>query len=193
MLGVVASAVALAALLAVDPQACRDFTGVPPGEIAHVTAVLRVIAFLLVCLALLTFTAGWQGLLVLRARRHPLRGRGPFTVAVDLLNVLVGPPALVLSGLYAQPLLAVFGALCFLSGASHLWKWSRPSPDPRNWLYEHLSGMIGSGIAAHTAFVTLGVARLFPALYYGTPALYMALWIAPTVIGFAAIAWLQRH
>jgi hypothetical protein len=39
----------------------------------------------------------------------------------------------------------------------------------------------------------LGAVRLFPHLYALSPALYGIPWLAPTVIGLAAITLLQRH
>src|SRR5262245_7287479 len=72
MLGVVLSAMLLAAMSLINPRWVRDLDGLPPERAARVLAQLRAIAFFLLGLALLTFTAGWQGLRVLWARR-----RGP--------------------------------------------------------------------------------------------------------------------
>ena len=51
--------------------------------------------------------------------------------------------------------------------------------------------MIGSGIAAHTAFGAFGLRRLFPELETSSWAFIP--WIAPSVVGTIAIVWLTRH
>jgi hypothetical protein len=193
MLGVVASAGVLAALLFRDPEAGHDFAGGQSEEAAASVARARAIALLFGALALLTFTNGWHGLRVLRAKRNPLQMRTAFNMGLHASNVLVGLPLLVLGVRDGVPLFVVFGVLCFVTGATDLRSLWRPSPDPRYWLYAHLNSMIATGIAAHTAFLALGAVRLVPHLYALSPALYGIPWIAPTAIGFVAITLLQRH
>lgn len=193
MLGVVVTAVALATLLFLDPEAVRDFSGARPEDVADGVVRLRAVALFFGALAILTFTGGWHGLRVLRAKRSPRQMRTSFNIALHLLNILIAPPLVVLGFRDGEPLFVMFAILCLVSGTSDLWRLWRPSQDPRYWLYEHLSSMIGTGIAAHTAFLAIGAVRLFPRLYSLSPALYVIPWIAPTVIGFIAITLLQRH
>jgi hypothetical protein len=193
MLGVVVSAAVLAALLLLDPLATDDFGTGPPEELAASVARARVVAVLFGALALLTFTNGWHGLRVLRAKRDPLQMRTAFNIGLHASNVLYALPLLVLGVSEDLPLLVVFGVLCFVTGATDLRSLWRPSSDPRYWLYAHLNSMIATGIAAHTAFLALGAVRLVPHLYSLSPALYGIPWIAPPVIGFVAITLLQRH
>jgi hypothetical protein len=193
MLGVVASAVVLAILLLLAPEAAHDFAGGQSEEVATGVGRARAIALLFGALALLTFTNGWQGLGVLRAKRNPLQMRTPFNIGLHASNVLVALPLLVLGVHDGVPLFVIFGVLCFVTGAADLGSLWRPSQDPQYWLYAHLNGMIATGIAAHTAFLALGAVRLVPHLYALSPALYGIPWIAPTLIGFVAITLLQRH
>jgi hypothetical protein len=193
MLGVVVSAVVLAALLFGDPEAAHDFAGGQSEEVAASVGRARAIALLFGALALLTFTNGWQGLRVLRAKQNPLQMRTAFNIGLHASNVLVGLLLLVLGVRDGVPLFVIFGILCIVTGATDLRSLWRPSPDPRYWLYAHLNSMIATGIAAHTAFLALGAVRLVPHLYALSPALYGIPWIAPTVIGFVAITLLQRH
>jgi hypothetical protein len=193
MLGVVITAMILATLLFLAPQEVRDFSNARPEDVADGVVRLRGVALFFAALALLTFTGGWHGLRVLHAKRNPAAMRTPFNITLHVLNVAIAVPLWVLCFRHGEPLYGFFGTLCLASGTSDLWRLWRLSHDPRYWLYEHLSSMIGTGIAAHTAFLAFGAVRLVPAFYSLSPALYVIPWIAPTVIGVMAIAWLQRH
>ena len=193
MLCVVITAIALAALLFVAPLAVRDFSKARPEEVADGVARLRGVALFFTALSLLTFTGGWHGLRVLRDKRNSAAMRTPFNVTLHLLNVLIALQLWIFCIRDGEPLYGIFGTLCLLSGMSDLWNLRRPSDDPRYWLYEHLSSMIGTGIAAHTAFLAFGAVRLVPTIYSLSPALYVIPWVAPTGIGVMAITWIQRH
>ncbi|TMP26430.1 hypothetical protein CWB99_19190 [Pseudoalteromonas rubra] len=62
---------------------------------------------------------------------------------------------------------------------------------PKQWVIEHLSAMIGSGIAAYTAFSAVGGRYLFVELL-GEQAVLMA-WLAPTVIGTIGLVITKRR
>lgn len=74
----------------------------------------------------------------------------------------------------------VFGAIGMWISASTMWGLTHPPKEKMFWWYAHLQGMIGSYIAAWTAFcvVTIG-----PRLG-GSP---WWLWVLPTAIGVPAI------
>ena len=59
------------------------------------------------------------------------------------------------------------------------------------WIIEHLTGMIVSGIAAHTAFLAFGGRELLGSFLTGH--LMIIPWVAPTVIGVIAIKILKRR
>ena len=128
MLGVVASAVVLAALLFVNPLAAHEFGDGHPEVAAAGATRARAVAVLFGALALLTFTNGWHGLMILRARRNPLQMRTAFNIGLHASNVLVALPLLVLGIRDGLPLLVVFGILCFVTGVTDLRSLWRPSP-----------------------------------------------------------------
>lgn len=165
MLLVVASALVMAVLLAIDPQRHRDFTGVRPEEVAGVAARLRGVSAFFGALALLLY----------------------------LLNVAVVAPLVWLGLRDGEPLLLIFAAFCLMTGAGGLWSCRRVSPNPRDWLLTHLSNMIATGIAAHTAFLAVGAVRWFPHLYSYSPPFYVIPWIVPALLGTVAIKLLKRH
>ncbi|AZZ96390.1 hypothetical protein [Pseudoalteromonas sp. R3] len=62
---------------------------------------------------------------------------------------------------------------------------------PGQWVVEHLSAMIGSGIAAYTAFSAVG-GRYLLAELLGEQAILMA-WLAPTIIGTIGLIITKRR
>jgi len=142
----------------------------------------------LLFLGVITGTSLWNGWRVLRVKRAPQAYAGRMHVAVALANVL-GGTALIAFGLWVKaPLFYAFGPVGLVIGGNMLHFALRGSNDPLFWRAEHLTGMIGSGIASHVAFLAFGGSRLFG---WGTTGYGLILWIAPLVIGTVAIAVLN--
>lgn len=69
---------------------------------------------------------------------------------------------------------------------------ANPRPTPMAWWYTHMGGMVGSGIAFHTAFLVFGGQRLWGgALMEG--AWSFVPWILPSVLGFPALHVWTRY
>ena len=69
---------------------------------------------------------------------------------------------------------------------------ANPRPTPMAWWYTHMGGMIGSGIAFHTAFLVFGGQRLWGgALMQGGWSFLP--WILPSVLGFPALYFWTRY
>ena len=88
-----------------------------------------------------------------------------------------------------HPLFFIFGIL----GASDLPAWIKEIKNPiknLNWLTEHLSGMIISGIAAYTAFFAFGGRAMLGKILTG----YWQIlpWVLPTIIGIIAIKYQKK-
>ena len=88
-----------------------------------------------------------------------------------------------------HPLFFIFGIL----GGTDLPSWIKELKSPiknANWLIEHLSGMIISGIAAYTAFFAFGGRAMLGKILTG----YWQIlpWILPTIIGVIAIKYQKR-
>ena len=65
-------------------------------------------------------------------------------------------------------------------------------PGTKAWFYEHMGGMIGTGIAFHTAFAVFGSQALFSLGLSGWTALIP--WVLPAVIGIPASAiWTRKY
>ena len=145
-------------------------------------------------LALTTFVTVRHAIGVLRTKRDPDVLATPLNIAMARTAIAA---SLLLIGyaLYFRPpimilLLALspiglgngYGILKYLGG-------NRRSP--RQWLYEHLGGMLAAGIAFHTAFAVFGVSQLFNFRIDGWVGILP--WVLPGVVGTVAIVVWTRH
>ncbi len=80
-------------------------------------------------------------------------------------------------------ILLVFGLLCLKGSKEDLDKWGIPQ-NKGNWIIVHLTRMLGSYIAATTAFLVTALYSIFPPI---------VLWLGPTVIGGYWIFLSQRY
>ena len=164
-------------------------TGLPLAGLFIASERWRTGVFLLF-LALITGTALWNGWRVLKLKTAPLRYTDRRHLAVALANV-VGGAALIAFGIAVKaPLFYSFGPVGLLIGGGMLSLALRRTADPKYWLYEHFTGMIGSGIASHVAFLVFGGRQLFG---WGQDGAGLVLWMAPVVIGAVAITALNIH
>ena len=102
-----------------------------------------------------------------------------FTFASSLTLALLGwlRPALV-QNMGVVPI--VFGFIGMSLGGGRILKFLRPPEDRLYWWYDHLQGMIGSYIAAWTAFSVVTLSRFFGPGWM--------VWLWPTIIGVPAIS-----
>lgn len=191
MLVVVVTALVLSGLsfvvpVALDPDAAR-LTGEP---LADYVRQRRMVAGFLAYLALITLTSGWHGLGALRHKRDPREMRTPATLALFGASILAGLAIFavgVSEGSIVFMALAVIGPVVGISGLRFV---SRPAAGPMEWWFEHMGGMIGTAIAANTAFLVFGGNRLLPFELEGW--LAVVPWLLPTLIGVPAIQLLER-
>jgi hypothetical protein len=144
----------------------------------------------LTLLAVFSFYQAFAGYRVLR-RKRPARGDGPGVIdwAAALATFAASAALVVLGLLRPGPswervgiVPVVFGALGMVLAGIDLRKFVRPPADERAWWFAHMGGMLGSYIAAVSAFsvvnfgfLPIAVRWLWPTIV-GTP--LIALWIA---------------
>jgi hypothetical protein len=161
---------------------------------AMVLALWRPILFL-AFIAVFSFYFAFRGYRVL-SRKRPLQGQGPgasdwaaavlaFLGSVALIVLGVVRPSPVWSQL--SVVAVVFGVIGVMLAASDIWKFLHPPADKNFWWYAHMGGMIGSYIAAVSAFSVVNFHFLPPAVR----------WLWPSVIGvpgiFIWIGYYQRR
>jgi hypothetical protein len=149
--------------------------------------------YFLALVAVFSFYAAFSGYRVL-FRKRPLQGQGPkmvdwsaaiFTFLASALLFLFGlfKPAVVGNmGIVS----AVFGAIGMFLGAGDLRKFLSPPADKNFWWFSHMGNMLGSYIAALTAFSAVTLSR-----YLGSS---LFVWLWPTAIGVPGlIIWITYY
>lgn len=154
----------------------------------------RFSAFLMV-IAVLTFYASFTGVRVLRRKQIGSEKWYDWTVAI--ITLLFGIGLIIYAGhLYLHTtksilalLCALFGVFTTTSASQDLVFFIRKNTKENTWwLYQHISAMGGSYIAAITAFAVQNPNFFMPGSSY-----QWLLWILPAIIGNPIIAFTIRR
>ncbi|WP_371194950.1 hypothetical protein [Glaciecola sp. SC05] len=175
--------VALTGVLMATMMMAQPFV-VKPEYLNHenpeaVVAYFRSLNIFLIFLALLTFTTTRHGIEVLavKDKREQLR---KFNYIVPVWMLAVGGVMLFVFGIVNSNVLHIaFGILGLVIGVNMLRYCLKTSVAKRQWIIEHIGSMIGSGIAAYTAFLTFGGRTLFSDLGQWQ----LVFWVAPGIVG----------
>src|SRR5687767_14604127 len=132
--------------------------------------------------AILTAAGVSAGIRVLRAKRRAAPQRNPWDLGLPAL-LLTSAAAIAAYGVMTgQALFMAFSVIGLITGATQLAYWLRPPQHPMHWWFEHMGNMLGSCIAATTAFLVINAGRL------GFETFSIVVWLAPSVLGAPAIA-----
>jgi hypothetical protein len=162
-----------------------------PLSIASFVRGRWVVGMFLLYLFVITGTALYTGLRALKSKAGPQHYITPMYVATTWATLLGGVIVLVVGVATQTWLLAGFSLIGLTAGPSALAFMRKPPNDPRFWWYEHLGGMIGTGIAAHVAFLNFGAQRLIGGFDVGSWG--MLVWFAPVAIGLVATNRIEAH
>lgn len=89
-------------------------------------------------------------------------------------GIRVGHPLMVL--------VATVGIAAMAIQLLYIWRWDDP---PRlTYVGEHFRALIGMGISAYTAFMSVGLIRMVPEQVFNP-----AVWAGPSVVGISLILW----
>lgn len=150
-----------------------------------------VVGAFLAYLLVITASGVWQAWRAIKDKSDFAAYTGPVYRVLAWLNLLSGAALLTLGVQRGILLFAGFSLVGIIGGWSML-RFARRAPDdPRWWLREHLSAMVGNGVATHIAFLAIGLPRLVPAL--DTPAYQYAGWFGPVIVAQIAGALLRRR
>ena len=155
-------------------------------------ALYRPVLFLAL-VAIFSYYAAFSGYRVTKLKRLYKDGRaqavdwvaGVVTFAAGAALALLGwlrPHAVQNMGIVA----IIFGVLCMRLAVQQVLHFVRRPKQKMWWWYDHLGNMIGSYIAAWTAFAVTTLPSAFPHAGFG-------LWLTPTAIGVPAIVAITAY
>lgn len=180
MTGILISSTIMIVLFSIRPK--------PPGE--H---FLNYLAMFLGYLVVITSTSVWCSWRAIRDKKNWRNYTGPVYKLLMVLNGLSGA-LIAYIGLFVTDQMALIFigfSLIGLSGAYRMWRFAGSVPvNPRWWLKEHYSAMIGNGVATHIAFLSIGLPKLLPML--SGPVLQNLAWLGPLTLSIIAGIYLNR-
>ena len=150
--------------------------------------LINLFLFLLSLLTWVTIRHA-TGSLFCKQNREPLK-HWSYQAPVWLL-VVVALYAAWQGFVFNMPLVMVFAGISLVTSFSILAYLHTKTVTANRWLIEHASAMIGSGIAAYTAFFAFGGRALFAELLTGH--WIMLPWLIPSLIGVPATIWFKRR
>ncbi|MEL7190767.1 MAG: hypothetical protein AAGK17_14540 [Pseudomonadota bacterium] len=174
--GALAVAMALLTLYAPDQR---------HPQIEDRTLFEGLFVWMMLYLGILTIGFADYGLSVVKHARSRTELRKPRTQIVIA--------AVILSGLYCGYYGAMIGdvlmiALCVLGvvamAIQQLFIWRREAPSPKSYVGEHFRALIGMGISAYTAFMSVGLIRWVPEHVFNP-----LVWAGPSIIGVSLIIY----
>ena len=152
-----------------------------------------IMALFLGFLSLITANPLWYSISVLKLKEGLNKRYLKLHLLLHILIVAYGAFLFVLGAFFISGgvrFLMMFFGLLGLLDISELLRHKKMISSKPNWLKLHYSGMIVSGIAAYTAFLSFGGRTLFGGIMSNE--WQFIPWIAPTVIGVVAIRILDR-
>ena len=153
----------------------------------------QVIGGFLLYLLILTMTSVWNGWRSIRDKRDWKRYTGPIFKVLMMLNLLSGL-AIAAIGLFLaeqmQMVITSFSLIGIIT-AINMYRFQREAPtDPRWWMREHLTAMVGNGVATHIAFLQIGLPKILPMI--SGPVMINVAWIGPLLVAVVAGTYLTR-
>lgn len=177
-LGAGALAVAMALLSLYGPEARHP-------EIEDRTLFEGLFGWMMLYLGILTIGFVDYGLAVVKHSRDRRMLRSARYQAVIAAVVILGAWCGYFGWLVGHPLMVLVAFVGILSmGIQQLYIWRRVDPPRQTYVGEHFRALIGMGISAYTAFLSVGLIRLVPEHVFNP-----AIWAGPSVIGVSLIIW----
>ncbi|MFN2383122.1 MAG: hypothetical protein ABR559_02535 [Gemmatimonadota bacterium] len=190
---VAGTAITVALLTIAQPFATHpDRLPSNPADIPATLADLRQFSAFLAYLGIITLASVFHGVRAMQTKKDPAAIRTPFHTAINLLAMAAGAGILVMGILVRQPIFLALAPIGLLIGWGGLRYARRPPRTRRAYFYEHMGGMLGAGIAFHTAFAVFGIQRFVEFSLEGP--LEIVPWVLPAIIGVPAnYIWTRRY
>lgn len=144
--------------------------------------------WMMIYLGLLTIGMTRYGLRMVANKRDHRANRHWSMVALQLLVLVAAINCAIHGVILRQPLMILVSVIGFGTTLTYLWYMFRPDPPAGAYLPEHLKAMVATGIAAYTAFLSVGLVDMFP-----REAFNPVIWSIPTLVGMALIVHFLRR
>jgi len=149
-----------------------------------------IMAAFLGFLSVITGHPLWYGMIILKHKKVVIPAVQRINTILNWILFLGGAGLLIWSLILKVQgqaiLLLIFGIIGMSSAAPLIF---RPQKEA-NWLAEHIQGLLGTGIAAYTAFFAFGGSRFLGHIF--TNQLIVIPWILPTIIGVFGIKYYKK-
>jgi len=147
----------------------------------------------LLYLLVITTTSVWLSWRAIRDKRDWARFTGPVHRGLMWLNLASGV-GVAMVGLFLadrmQLIIVSFSLIGILTFVRMRRFAAQPPTETRWWMRQHLSAMLGNGVATHIAFLSIGLPKLLP--WLAGPLFQNIAWIGPLGVSALAGAYLTR-
>ncbi len=147
-----------------------------------------LLGWMMIYLALLTMSMTRYGLQMIANKRRHDANRHWSMVALQLTVLLTGINCFVQGLMLGQPLMVLVAILGFGTTITYMWYIFKATRSPADYIPEHLKAMVATGIAAYTAFLSVGLIAHVPHLAFNP-----VIWAAPSVVGMMLIIHFLRR
>ena len=144
--------------------------------------------WMMLYLGLLTMSMTRYGLQMVANKRNHAANRHWTMVALQALVLAAAINCAWHGVVLRQPLMIGVSIIGFGTTLTYLWYMFKAAPGRGDYIPEHLKAMVATGIAAYTAFLSVGLVEMFPAHAFNP-----AIWALPTIGGMAIIIHFLRR
>ncbi|WP_439534178.1 hypothetical protein [Polymorphobacter sp.] len=144
--------------------------------------------WMMIYLGLLAISMTRYGLQMVANKNAHANNRHWTMVALQVAVLVAGLNCLVHGLWLGQPLMVGIALVGFGTSTTYLHYMFRVDVGRQDYIPEHLKAMVACGIAAYTAFLSVGLVDMFPEHAFNP-----VIWAVPTVIGLAIIARFLRQ
>ncbi len=157
-------------------------------QLTDVALYRGLLGWMMIYLGLLTLSMTRYGLQMIANKRRHDANRHWSMVVIQIAVLITGINCFVHGIILRQPLMILVSILGFATTMTYLWYIFRSVPGAADYIPEHLKAMVATGIAAYTAFLSVGLIEMFPHLAFNP-----IIWAAPSAVGMTLIIHFLRR
>ena len=157
-------------------------------QLTDVALYRGLLGWMMIYLGLLTLSMTRYGLQMIANKRNHDANRHWSMVGLQMVVFIAGVNCFVQGIILHQPLMILVAVLGFGTTMTYLWYIFKAARGPTDYIPEHLKAMVATGIAAYTAFLSVGLIAHVPQLAFNP-----IIWAAPSVVGMTIIIYFLRR